>query len=164
MGTNIFQGAKRIKEETEEVMKALEDIKGLKSDLKELSLAFEGVERLKDKLEGIEKSLDNLEERTERIVENQVNTVIGYWKLWALFLPAIVLFISIIGAGYIYIASIRGIKEGIEGIANRITSIYNAQVLEDKYWYDKKNKKLFLEEYKWIEEQIKEERESARKK
>lgn len=164
MGTNIFQGAKRIKEETEEVMKALEDIKGLKSDLKELSLAFDGVERLKGKLEGIEKSLDNLEERTERIVGNQVDTVIGYWKLWALFLPATVLFISIIGAGYIYFTSVRSLKEQNEVLTNRIISIYKAQVLEDKYWYDKKNKNLFLEENKWIEEQIKEERESARKK
>lgn len=164
MAGNIFQGAKRIKEETEEVIKALEDIKGLKNDLKELSLAFDGVERLKGKLEGIEKSLDNLQQRTEQIVENQVDTVVGYWRLWALFLPAVILFISLIGAGYIYITSIRGIKEETEGIANRVISIYKAQVLEDKYWYDKKNKNLFLEENEWIEEQIKKERESARKK
>lgn len=164
MGTNIFQGAKRIKEETEEVMKALEDIKGLKSDLKELSLAFNGVERLKGKLEGIEKSLDNLQQRTERIVENQVDTVVGYWRLWALFLPAVILFISLIGALYIYFTSVRSLKEQNEVLTNRIISIYKAQVLEDKYWYDKKNKNLFLEENKWIEEQIKEERESARKK
>lgn len=164
MGTNIFQGAKRITEETEEVMKALEDIKGLKNDLKELSIAFDGVERLKGKLEGVEESLDNLEQRTKRIVENQVDTVMDYWKLWALFLPAIILFISIIGAGYIYFTSVRSLKEQNEVLTNRIISIYKAQVLEDKYWYDKKNKNLFLEENKWIEEQLKEERESARKK
>jgi hypothetical protein len=164
MGTNIFQGAKRIKEETEEVLKALEGIKELKNDLKELSIAFDGVERLKGKLEGVEESLDNLEQRTKRIVENQVDTVMDYWKLWALFLPAIILFISIIGAGYIYFTSVRSLKEQNEVLTNRIISIYKAQVLEDKYWYDKKNKNLFLEENKWIEEQIKEERESARKK
>ena len=38
MAENIFQGAKRIKEETEEVLKALEGIKELKNDLKELSI------------------------------------------------------------------------------------------------------------------------------
>lgn len=164
MGENIFQGVKRIKEETEEVMKALEDIKGLKNDLKGLRVAFDGVDGLKAKLEGIEKSLDNLQQKTERIVENQVDTVIGYWRLWALFLPAIVLFISIIGAGYIYFTSVRRLKEQNEVLTNRIISIYKAQVLEDKYWYDKKNKNLFLEENKWIEEQIQKERESARKK
>jgi hypothetical protein len=164
MAENIFQGAKRIKEETEEVLKALEGIKELKNDLKELSIAFDGVERLKGKLEGVEESLDNLEQRTKRIVENQVDTVMDYWKLWALFLPAIILFISIIGAGYIYFTSVRSLKEQNEVLTNRIISIYHAQVLEDKYWYDKKNKKLFLQDYKWIEEQIKKERESNKKK
>lgn len=162
MAGNIFQGAKRIKEETEEVLKALDDIKGLKNDLKEISIAFDGVERLKGKLEGIEKSLDNLEQRTKRMVENQVDTVIGYWRLWALFLPAIVLFISIIGAGYIYFTSIRSLKEQNDVLRDRIISIYHAQVLEDKYWYDKKNQSLFLQDYKWIEEEIK--KEKAKKK
>lgn len=182
MAENIFQGAKRIKEETEEVLNALEGVKKLRDDLKVLSNAFTQASTLKTELEdisskihgldseinnkigNINRELNDLRDRTEKMVENQVQTAMEWWKLWALYIPATVLFISLIWAGYIYLTSIRTLKEENEILQNRIISIYHAQVLEDKYWYDKKNKKLFLQDYKWIEEQIKKERESDKKK
>lgn len=162
-GTNIFQGAKKVKEETEEVLKALEDVKELRKDLDNLKDALEGAERLKGKLERIEKTLSNLEGRAKAMVDNQVEIVIDSWKLWALYLPAIVFFASLVGAGYIYFTTIRGLKEQNEELKERMTSIYYAQLLDNKYWYDKKNQSLFLQEYKWIEEQIKQEKKNAKK-
>lgn len=162
-GTNIFQGARKVKEETEEVLKALDDVKELRKDLDDLKVAFEGAERLKGKLERVEKTLNNLEVRAEAMVNNQVVIVLDTWKLWTLYLPGIILLASLLGAGYIYLTSIRSLKEQNEVLRDRIMSIYHAQVLENKYWYDKKNKKLFLQDYKWIEEQIKQEKKNAKK-
>lgn len=59
---------------------------------------------------------------------------------------------------YIYFESIRTLKSQNENLVNRLDSIYNMHLLDEKFWYNKKNQKLFLSDYDWIEKQMKEEK------
>ena len=64
---------------------------------------------------------------------------------------------AFIGISYIYFTNVRYIKNQTDEIVNqnkllkdRINSVYWILAEDQKFWYDKESKELFVENAKWL--------------
>ena len=57
---------------------------------------------------------------------------------------------------YFYMINVRKMAEENRVLAAKINYVYQAQVLDEKYWYDETSQELYLGDNKWIKEKIRE--------
>lgn len=167
---NIFEGANKLKNEAEEIEKILEKLKLTSARLEKIEKTFSEVENISPDLQKIAQDISNLQENYKKLnietlkasISTHIDELFEKKKIWLLYIPLAVGFIGFIVAVsvtiYIYFESIRTLKSQNENLVNRLDSIYNMHLLDEKFWYNKKNQKLFLSDYDWIEKQMKEEK------
>lgn len=167
---NLFDGANKIKNEVEELEKTLENLKLTSARLETIGKTISEIENISPDLQKIAQDISNLQENYKNLdietlkssISTHIDELFEKKKIWLLYIPLVVGFIGFIVAVsvtiYIYFESIRTLKSQNENLVNRLDSIYNMHLLDEKFWYNKKNQKLFLSDYDWIEKQMKEEK------
>lgn len=167
---NLFDGANKIKNEVEELEKTLENLRLTSARLETIGKTILEIENISPNLQKIAQDISNLQENYKKLnidtlkasISTHIDELFEKKKIWLLYIPLAVGFIGFIVAVsvtiYIYFESIRTLKSQNENLVNRLDSIYNMHLLDEKFWYNKKNQKLFLSDYDWIEKQMKEEK------
>lgn len=104
----------------------------------------------------IERATDNLKD-TLRGLESKVNFQYLFFYLPALVFTLVVLLISVM-----YLKNVTYIKNQAEELVRqndelrtRVNALYYLELEDQKFWYDKKNQKLFIRDHKWIKDEIK---------
>lgn len=76
---------------------------------------------------------------------------------YTLYAPIIAFIMAFIGISYIYFTNVRYIKNQTEELVNqnkllkdRINRVYWILAEDQKFWYDKESKELFVENAKWL--------------
>ena len=167
---NLFDGANKLKNEVEELEKTLENLKLTSAKLEIIGKTISKIENISPDLQKIALDISNLQENYNSLdietlkssISTHIDELFEKKKIWLLYIPFAMAFIGFIVAvsvtTYIYFESIRTLKSQNENLVNRLDSIYNMHILDEKFWYNKKNQKLFLSDYDWIEKQMKEEK------
>lgn len=114
----------------------------------------------KAKLE-IERTATNINSELKGLSRN-----INFQQIF-FYLPITIFISVIIFISGIYFVNVRYIKNQTEELVNqnnelrrRVNSLYYLELKDKKFWYDTKNKKLFINDHKWIEDKIKKEKSS----
>ena len=84
------------------------------------------------------------------------NRIFFEWEIWGLYVPLATFLISFGIMGYFYVLNIRRMEQENRVLASRINYVYQAQILDEKYWYDETSQELYLGDNEWIKEKIRE--------
>lgn len=172
---NLFEGASKLKNEIEEIDKILNKLKLTSERLEKIEKTFSEVENISPDLLKIRKEIETIKEdykdldleEVHKTIKNTVNRItdgaFNNWKLWGLYFPIAVFTVAFIMVSYFYMVNIRKMAEENRILSDRINSVYKIHLLDKKFWYNKASQNLFLSDKKWIEEQIKAEKENNKK-
>ena len=172
---NLFDGANKVKDGVEEIDKILDKLKLTSERLEKIEETFSEVENISPDLLKIRKEIKAIKEdykeldleEVHKTIKNTVNRITDEafenWKLWGLYLPLAVFAAAFIMVSYFYIVNVRKMAEENRILSDRINSVYKIHLLDKKFWYNKASQNLFLSDKKWIEEQIKAEKENNKK-
>ena len=150
---NLFDGANKIKNEVEELEKILENLRLTSARLETIEKTISEIENISPDLQKITQDISNLQENYKKLnidtlkasISTHIDELFEKKKIWLLYIPLAVGFIGFIVAVsvtiYIYFESIRTLKSQNENLVNRLDSIYNMHILDEKFWYNKKNQK-----------------------
>lgn len=169
---NIFQSAKTLGEENEKILKTLDEVKEIVKEIENIKTRIDKVTNDIEKLQHIPKSiendLNNVKKSTEKLIENNYNIVIEKWKIWSFFIPGIFFGIVFIIFFTLHLKMIVKIEsrydEKFGKFNDYIIKNYRLNYLDEKYWYDSKNQKLFLKEKNEIVKEIEKEKMELKKK
>ncbi len=165
---NLFDGANKVKDGVEEIDKILDKLKLTSERLEKIEETFSEVENISPDLLKIRKEIKAIKEDYEELdlekvhqtIENTVYRItdgaFDNWKLWGLYLPIAVFVAAFIMVSYFYMINVRKMAEENRVLAAKINYVYQAQVLDEKYWYDETSQELYLGDNKWIKEKIRE--------
>lgn len=168
---NLFEGASKLKNEAEEIDKVLERLKLTSARLEKIEKTFSEVENISPDLKKIKEEIVAIKEEYENIdgkaisnaINDLVNKIFDSWKLWLLYIPLGGFLIAFIMVSYFYMTNVRRMAEENKILSDRINSVYNMHLLDQKYWYDEKNQELFLGDYDWIKKKMAEEKKNNKK-
>lgn len=163
---NIFDRANDLKNEAKEIEKTLTELKLTSERLEEVQKAISEIENLDPTLITISNEIKKIKEEYESIdgqaisnaIKDLMDKIYSSWKLWLLYIPLGSFLIAVMMVAYIYLTSVRSLKEQNGVLVNRLDSIYKMHLLDKKYWYNKENQELFLKDYEWIKKEIAEEK------
>ncbi|WP_294708833.1 hypothetical protein [uncultured Fusobacterium sp.] len=163
---NLFEGASKLKNEAEEIDKVLENLKLTSARLEKIEKTFSEIEKISPDLEKINREIKAIKREYESIdgqaisnaIKDLMDKIYSSWKLWLLYIPLGSFLIAVMMVAYIYLTSVRSLKEQNGVLVNRLDSIYKMHLLDKKYWYNKENQELFLKDYEWIKKEIAEEK------
>ena len=165
---NLFDGANKVKDGVEEIDKILDKLKLTSERLEKIEKTFSEIEDLRPELIEIKNGIGAIKQEYEKIdvktlkevLTKLTNRIFLRWEIWGLYVPFATFLISFGIMGYFYFINIRRIEQENNILASKINYVYQAQLLDKKYWYDETSQELYLGDNKWIEEKIEKLREN----
>lgn len=156
---NLFEGASKLKNEAEEIDKILEKLKLTSERLEKIEKTFSEVENISPELLKIKKEIGAIKKEYEKIdgkaISNAINDltekIFNNWRMWGLYVPMATFLAVLIMGSYFYMTSIKRIND-------KVDYIYYIHLSNDKFWYDKNSKELYLGDNDWIKKQIEKEK------
>lgn len=116
----------------------------------------ENRKKINDQVSDMEKAVKAFKTSIE---ENSNENISKYKKSikYTIYAPIVGFIIAFIGISYIYFTNVRYIKNQTEELVNqnkllkdRINRVYWILAEDEKFWYDKESKELFVENAKWL--------------
>ena len=168
---NLFDGANKVKDGVEEIDKILDKLKLTSERLEKIEETFAEMEDLRPELikirkgiRAIKKEYDTIDIKTlKEALEKLTNRIFFRWEIWGLYIPFATFLISFGIMGYFYVLNIRRMEQENRVLASRINYVYQAQILDEKYWYDETSQELYLGDNEWIKEKIREVKKNNKK-
>lgn len=168
---NLFDGANKVKDGVEEIDKILDKLKLTSERLEKIEETFAEMEDLRPELIKIRKGIraikseyDTIDIKTlKEALEKLTNRIFFRWEIWGLYVPFATFLISFGIMGYFYVLNIRRMEQENRVLASRINYVYQAQLLDEKYWYDEASQELYLGDNKWLKEKIREVKKNNKK-
>ena len=156
---NLFEGASKLKNEAEEIEKVIGKLTLTSARLEKIEKTFSAVENISPDLEKIKEEIEAIKQEYESIdgkaisnaINDLVNRIFDNWKLWGFYVPLGIFITSFLIISYFYITSVRKVND-------KIDYIYYIHLSDDKFWYNKESKDLYLGDNDWIKQKIEKEK------